>query len=39
MLGTDALVEYIQHIGSGLFAILPGVGEADTMFGQALFGA
>ncbi len=35
----DALVEYIQHVGSGLFAILPGVTDGDTMFGQRLFGA
>ncbi|MGY5766476.1 iron uptake transporter deferrochelatase/peroxidase subunit [Brachybacterium sp. DNPG3] len=35
---SDALVEYIQHVGSGLFAILPGIADGDTMFGQRLFG-
>ncbi|MCG7309775.1 Dyp-type peroxidase, partial [Brachybacterium sp. ACRRE] len=34
----DALTEYLQHVASGLFAILPGVAEGETMFGQALFG-
>lgn len=34
----DALTEYLQHVASGLFAILPGVAEGETMFGQSLFG-
>ncbi|HEY7622479.1 MAG TPA: iron uptake transporter deferrochelatase/peroxidase subunit [Solirubrobacteraceae bacterium] len=37
-LGTgDALNEYIQHTGSGLFAILPGV-RRDSYLGAGLFG-
>jgi deferrochelatase/peroxidase EfeB len=35
--GNDALNEYIQHVGSGLFAIPPGV-EAGGWVGQTLFG-
>ncbi|UEJ83834.1 Dyp-type peroxidase [Brachybacterium halotolerans subsp. kimchii] len=38
MTKQDALSEYLQHVASGLFAILPGVAEGETMFGQALFG-
>jgi deferrochelatase/peroxidase EfeB len=39
MTKDDALTEYLQHVASGLFAVLPGVGEKDTMIGQNLFGA
>ncbi len=39
MTRSDAMTEYLQHVASGLFAILPGVGDSDTMFGQALLGA
>ncbi|MCX5400705.1 iron uptake transporter deferrochelatase/peroxidase subunit [Streptomyces sp. NBC_00102] len=35
----DALNEYIQHVGSALFAIPPGVHDADDWWGRALFGA
>lgn len=38
MTRSDALTEYLQHVGTGLFAVLPGVGATDTMFGQRLFG-
>jgi deferrochelatase/peroxidase EfeB len=34
---SDALGEYIQHTGGGLFAILPGVGRGQDL-GQGLFG-
>jgi deferrochelatase/peroxidase EfeB len=33
---NDALNEYIQHVGSGLFACPPGV-QAGQHWGQALF--
>ncbi|MYT44852.1 Dyp-type peroxidase, partial [Streptomyces sp. SID5471] len=33
----DALNEYIQHVGSALFAIPPGVGGADDWWGRGLF--
>jgi deferrochelatase/peroxidase EfeB len=33
----DALNEYIQHTGSGLFAILPGVRDARDELGRGLF--
>ena len=35
--GNDALNEYIKHIGSGLFAVPPGVAEVGDWFGRALF--
>lgn len=38
MTRTDAMTEYLQHVASGLFAILPGMGPQDTMFGQRLLG-
>ena len=34
---SDALNEYIQHVGSGLFAIPPGIGQGGYI-GQTLFG-
>ncbi|MET7766478.1 iron uptake transporter deferrochelatase/peroxidase subunit [Streptomyces sp. NPDC005355] len=34
---TDALNEYIQHVGSALFAVPPGVRNADDWWGRALF--
>lgn len=34
---SDALNEYIQHVGSALFAIPPGVRDADDWWGRALF--
>ncbi|WP_128381445.1 iron uptake transporter deferrochelatase/peroxidase subunit [Streptomyces cavernae] len=36
-LATDALNEYIQHVGSAIFAIPPGVRDADDWWGRALF--
>ncbi|ASK65070.1 deferrochelatase/peroxidase EfeB [Brachybacterium avium] len=36
MVTTDALEEYLRHVASAMFAVLPGVGAKDTMFGQAL---
>jgi deferrochelatase/peroxidase EfeB len=34
---ADALNEYIQHVGSALFAVPPGVRDADDWWGRALF--
>jgi deferrochelatase/peroxidase EfeB len=34
---NDALNEYINHIGSGVFAVPPGVTEVGDWFGKALF--
>ncbi|MFB7231680.1 iron uptake transporter deferrochelatase/peroxidase subunit [Streptomyces fimicarius] len=34
---SDALNEYIQHVGSALFAMPPGVRERDDWWGRALF--
>ena len=34
----DALSEYLQHTGSGIWAIPPGVAAGDRHVGQALFG-
>ncbi|MDI2125114.1 iron uptake transporter deferrochelatase/peroxidase subunit [Yinghuangia seranimata] len=34
----DAMNEYIQHVGSALFACPPGVRGADDWWGKALFG-
>ncbi|WP_405815972.1 iron uptake transporter deferrochelatase/peroxidase subunit [Streptomyces sp. NBC_01390] len=36
-LATDALNEYIQHVGSAVFAIPPGVRDKDDWWGRALF--
>ncbi|MEH0526839.1 iron uptake transporter deferrochelatase/peroxidase subunit [Streptomyces stelliscabiei] len=36
-LATDALNEYIQHVGSAIFAVPPGVRDADDWWGRALF--
>ncbi|HVW34095.1 MAG TPA: deferrochelatase/peroxidase EfeB, partial [Acidimicrobiia bacterium] len=36
-LATDALNEYIQHVGSALFAIPPGVTGPGQAIGRALF--
>ncbi|MEU0583710.1 iron uptake transporter deferrochelatase/peroxidase subunit [Streptomyces sp. NPDC006132] len=36
-LATDALNEYIQHVGSALFAIPPGVRDQDDWWGRTLF--
>ncbi len=33
----DALMEYLQHTGSGLFAVPPGVGSKDGFIGETLF--
>ncbi|MEW2397029.1 iron uptake transporter deferrochelatase/peroxidase subunit [Streptomyces sp. NPDC046862] len=38
-LATDALNEYIQHVGSAVFAVPPGVRDADDWWGRALFSA
>ncbi|MBA2948727.1 iron uptake transporter deferrochelatase/peroxidase subunit [Streptomyces himalayensis] len=34
---ADALNEYIQHVGSAIFAIPPGVRDKDDWWGRALF--
>ncbi|MER6652987.1 iron uptake transporter deferrochelatase/peroxidase subunit [[Kitasatospora] papulosa] len=34
---SDALNEYIQHVGSAVFAVPPGVRDADDWWGRALF--
>jgi deferrochelatase/peroxidase EfeB len=36
-LAADALNEYIQHVGSALFAIPPGVRDKDDWWGRTLF--
>ncbi|MET9101336.1 iron uptake transporter deferrochelatase/peroxidase subunit [Streptomyces antibioticus] len=36
-LATDALNEYIQHVGSAVFAIPPGVRDQDDWWGRTLF--
>ncbi|MFD6290366.1 iron uptake transporter deferrochelatase/peroxidase subunit [Streptomyces sp. NPDC060205] len=36
-LAADALNEYIQHVGSAVFAIPPGVRDKDDWWGRALF--
>jgi deferrochelatase/peroxidase EfeB len=36
-LNTDALNEYIQHVGSAVFAIPPGVRDQDDWWGSTLF--
>ncbi|MFM9557513.1 MULTISPECIES: iron uptake transporter deferrochelatase/peroxidase subunit [Streptomyces] len=36
-LATDALNEYIQHVGSAIFAVPPGVRDSDDWWGRALF--
>ena len=33
----DALNEYIQHVGSAVFAVPPGVRDEDDWWGRALF--
>ena len=35
--GQDALMEYLQHTGSGLFAVPPGVQSKDGWIGEGLF--
>ena len=37
MTRKDALTEYLQHVGTGLFAIPRGVQEGERMIGQSLF--
>ncbi len=34
---SDALNEYIQHVGSAVFAVPPGVRDTDDWWGRALF--
>ncbi|MEV0371555.1 iron uptake transporter deferrochelatase/peroxidase subunit [Streptomyces sp. NPDC050636] len=34
---NDALNEYIQHVGSAVFAVPPGVRDADDWWGRSLF--
>ncbi len=36
-LATDALNEYIQHVGSAVFAVPPGVRDQDDWWGRTLF--
>ncbi|WP_037669213.1 iron uptake transporter deferrochelatase/peroxidase subunit [Streptomyces griseus] len=36
-LATDALNEYIQHVGSAVFAVPPGVRDKDDWWGSTLF--
>ncbi|MER6009361.1 iron uptake transporter deferrochelatase/peroxidase subunit [Streptomyces bluensis] len=36
-LAKDALNEYIQHVGSAIFAVPPGVRDADDWWGRTLF--
>jgi deferrochelatase/peroxidase EfeB len=38
MLGQrDLLNEYIKHVGTGLFAVPPGLGKAGDWYGKSLF--
>ncbi|MDC0768330.1 iron uptake transporter deferrochelatase/peroxidase subunit [Streptomyces sp. HD] len=37
-LAIDSLNEYIQHVGSALFAVPPGVRDKDDWWGRTLFG-
>jgi deferrochelatase/peroxidase EfeB len=37
-LATDAMNEYIRHVSSAVFAVPPGVRDADDWFGRALLG-
>ncbi|MGW4868120.1 iron uptake transporter deferrochelatase/peroxidase subunit [Streptomyces chartreusis] len=37
-LAIDSLNEYIQHVGSALFAVPPGVRDKDDWWGSTLFG-
>ncbi|MFE5815090.1 iron uptake transporter deferrochelatase/peroxidase subunit [Streptomyces sp. NPDC056479] len=37
-LALDSLNEYIQHVGSALFAVPPGVRDKDDWWGSSLFG-
>ncbi|MFJ8633692.1 iron uptake transporter deferrochelatase/peroxidase subunit [Streptomyces sp. NPDC093568] len=37
-LALDSLNEYIQHVGSALFAVPPGVRDKDDWWGSTLFG-
>ncbi|MFG2677770.1 iron uptake transporter deferrochelatase/peroxidase subunit [Streptomyces sp. NPDC048392] len=37
-LASDALNEYVQHVGSAVFAVPPGVRDADDWWGSTLFG-
>ncbi|WP_369168882.1 iron uptake transporter deferrochelatase/peroxidase subunit [Streptomyces sp. R28] len=37
-LAIDSLNEYIQHVGSALFAVPPGVRDKDDWWGSSLFG-
>lgn len=34
---NDALNEYIQHVGSAVFAVPPGVLDQDDWWGRGLF--
>ncbi len=34
---SDLLNEYLKHVSSAVFAVPPGVGDADDMWGRALF--
>ena len=37
MTQNDALMEYLQTQGSGMYVVPAGVGKADSMIGQRLF--
>ncbi|MFD9264767.1 deferrochelatase/peroxidase EfeB, partial [Streptomyces goshikiensis] len=34
---SDSLNEYIQHVGSAVFAVPPGVRDTDDWWGRTLF--
>lgn len=36
-MSQDLLTEYLQHVASGVYLVLPGVGESDAYVGQSLF--
>lgn len=36
-MSQDLLTEYLQHVASSVYLMLPGVGDQDTYVGQRLF--
>lgn len=35
-MSQDLLTEYLQHVASSVYLVLPGIGEGDTFVGQRL---
>jgi deferrochelatase/peroxidase EfeB len=38
-MSQDLLTEYLQHVASSVYLVLPGVGETDEYVGRGLFDA